>query len=765
MALRDVGNFEFLREAIIQKFRNGNLPSLRGIPYEPQSDKNSIFGRIYSTFKELIPKGLNLYQYLNISQRPVLENLYQNLTSDVNLKFLNDPKSVLNDPRFQLSDQYHQEQTPQAAPPQTISLPAQTQAVPAPITTATENRPISKATSAQKISKEEVQEEQPQTKAQNQKARPQEATQSPIQTQTSGMQIPSLPMTIPSGRLSSAPRLSQVSARISSLGRTAGTKIANIAGQTLEGAYPSLGKFGNRLLGGLERIINPQGFGGPGGMGRPRGGASRAFNFGKDSGRNIAKSESFIRKRSGLMFAGLIISMIFLVGALAISGSTQTGEAAPLPGTTPITPSADITSCKFTRSGDSVKELTYKSPLLLSYIQEASNLTGIPPAVFAAFIRVETPSTVTKNDEEIRNLSCAKSTTGALGVMQIQPKNTKGHDEGPVANGARLIGKNYDELTEADYCDVRKNILMGAGFILKKMTYKTSNYPATYGDGTKWDPTWTSDKVAIEKLVSSYYGCLRYGSSDDENISCSDPGRIYSYGDDVWTSIQNCKPASGNVPAPPSDGNYQVSVGKMGINMANGFSADTYKWAFEILTSSFTQFPKFKERLGNSPIEVKPICNISNTSGRVISIRNKKQFCPNLPPDAPEGPTSDPILFKQVFIHELAHIINGSSRPGIYGARIKEAVAQDKGYLTKYAASSTSDPTKICAEPQDANMEDTWADEDFAETISYYINKDTPERDFGCGVYRGDLNPFALTTSAGTRAYEAHYKLAEEVLK
>ncbi|MFH1535446.1 MAG: hypothetical protein ABIC96_00010, partial [Patescibacteria group bacterium] len=77
MALRDVRNYKFLFNAIEQKFRNPNLVSFKGIPYEPQTNPKSIFGTIYSTFRELIGKGLNLHQYLDIGNRSVLENLYR----------------------------------------------------------------------------------------------------------------------------------------------------------------------------------------------------------------------------------------------------------------------------------------------------------------------------------------------------------------------------------------------------------------------------------------------------------------------------------------------------------------------------------------------------------------------------------------------------------------------------------------------------------------------------------------------------------------
>lgn len=724
MAARDVRYFEFLRDAIIQKFRNPGLPSFRSIPYGPQNDKTSVFGRIYTTFRELIPKGFNLYQYLNISERPVLENLYRNLTSDINLKFLNDPKSALKDSRLELPDPYYAIQPPPTPAP-TPTLPTTVQTGAPPLKAAAVKTAAPRKTIIIKTEEEEpaIQTEEPKLE---------EAVQTPIQEETP-TQTTSVPETNnpPVSSLPSLPPVPTFSTRIGSLGKAAGGRAASALGNTLERGYPALGRMGNRLLSGLEKLANPQGVQG---SGRPGSLGSRLLNFGKGRALSISSVGSFAKKRGWMAFAGIIIGMFVLIGALAFVSSSETGEAAPLPGTVPVIPSADIAACKFIRSGDSTKELTYKSPLLLSYIQEASNLTDIPPAVFAAFIRVETPSTVTKNDDEIRNLPCAKSTTGALGVMQIQPKGTKGHDEGPVENGAGLIGKNYDELTDADYCDVRKNILMGAGFILKKMTYKTDNYPKTYGAGIKWDSTWTTDKEAIEKMVSSYYGCLRYGSSDDENNFCSDPGRIYSYGDDVWTSIQNCKPSSQSAPLPPTNDHADWIMKNFNIDIT-ALSGNYPQWASEVLNMSLSTAPKFQDLIKTKPTKV-----LYSPEGGGSFTRNETVYL---------RVGLDAQYFKQIFIHELGHRIKGpagvASPPcPSTGQRIEQLEIEEK-YLTYYAENAT--PADVRTPACGPNDPATRTDEDFGETVSYYVNRDIKELNYGseCKTYNAGLNPYERT--------------------
>lgn len=195
---------------------------------------------------------------------------------------------------------------------------------------------------------------------------------------------------------------------------------------------------------------------------------------------------------------------------------------------------SSLAQCQFMRAGDGAGRLkSIKSNRLIGYINEASQLTGIPPVVLAAFIRVEYGAAFDYNDNIAWENNCpVNQSSGATGVMQIMPPGKIGHDKGAVANGARLLGKSYDQLTYNDYCNARSNIIMGGGFILKKLSYSIPPaYPETYGDGSRWDPSWTNNQRVIEKMVYSYYGCIRY-------TSCvSGP---YNYASDVLTSIQNC---------------------------------------------------------------------------------------------------------------------------------------------------------------------------------------------------------------------------------
>ncbi len=72
---------------------------------------------------------------------------------------------------------------------------------------------------------------------------------------------------------------------------------------------------------------------------------------------------------------------------------------------------------------------------------------------------------------------------------------------------------------------MRTSVFLASGFVLKKLQY------AGFGDGERWDPSWTTNKDVINAVARGYYGCLRYPSC------ASGP---HSYGDDLWTSLQNC---------------------------------------------------------------------------------------------------------------------------------------------------------------------------------------------------------------------------------
>lgn len=265
-----------------------------------------------------------------------------------------------------------------------------------------------------------------------------------------------------------------------------------------------------------------------GGMGRIRGAAGSAGSSLKKIGKSRLK---------WVILAMLVSGGIFGV----ITASNPTGQPVS---TAPITGAGgDISSCKFIRSDQKPQEAGYNSPLLLSYFQEASAKSDIPATVLAAFTRVESPSISNMTDDQVKNYAahCAISETGALGIMQIQPPGTTSL-QGDLAScddcidaGARLVGKTVQTMTKDDYCDPRTSIIVGSGWILKKMDH------LGYKNTGQWNPSWTNDEKAITVLVNTYYGCLQYGGSK----SCTGP---FNYKDDVWDSLQNCQQSTATLP-------------------------------------------------------------------------------------------------------------------------------------------------------------------------------------------------------------------------
>lgn len=251
-----------------------------------------------------------------------------------------------------------------------------------------------------------------------------------------------------------------------------------------------------------------------------------------------------------------------------ITGEKQPGKTPPI--------SKDLASCQFYR-GDQTSAATFKSPKLLSYFQQAGEKSGIPAQLLAAFARVESPNSVNFSDESVDNSSCAVSETGALGLMQIQPPGTKGYDPEAVSLGASFLGKQTDSLTKTDFCSVQTSIILASGFIIKKMQYLYG------GDGEHWDPKWNSDQMAIYKIAEGYYGCLSYPSCKDGP---------FSYGQDLWNSLQSCSVQIINASRPTADtsklSNILSWANKIIDNIETGLIGDFNKMVATISNGGYS---------------------------------------------------------------------------------------------------------------------------------------------------------------------------------
>lgn len=195
-----------------------------------------------------------------------------------------------------------------------------------------------------------------------------------------------------------------------------------------------------------------------------------------------------------------------------------------------------------------------------------------------------------------------------------------------------------------------------------------------------------------------------------------------------------CKTTTPTTPPPPADGNYKKwAKDNFDITLADGFKEDTYRWAYEILSTALGKTTQFKQLLGGG-ITISPVCGrISQTNGRHITF----SYCQG----GSTGPTVNESFFKVTLIHELSHIINGQ-RPGKYASEMREILFTSKDkedFLTSYSQNSADSMDILCGQ----TTPDTQVDEDFAESVAYYINSSVRELNYGgtCGIKWGQ-NPY-----------------------
>lgn len=153
------------------------------------------------------------------------------------------------------------------------------------------------------------------------------------------------------------------------------------------------------------------------------------------------------------------------------------------------------------------------------------------------------------------------------------------------------------------------------------------------------------------------------------------------------------------------------------------------QWAYDVLKASTA---KFQDLIRAKPTTVVPVSNGSHTSGDTISIKTGY----------------DQNFFKQIFVHELGHRIKGAAgttSPQCNGQTL-EQIEQSEGYLTYYAEHAT--PASVKEPACGDNDQTTRSDEDFAESVSYYVNNKMSELNYGSGciTYNSTTNPYDRTT-------------------
>lgn len=510
--------------------------------------------------------------------------------------------------------------------------------------------------------------------------------------------------------------------------------IGGITGGALTGGHP-MGVFGGFGLGAVAPSWIKSG-----GAGKF---LSNAGNKGINAFGNISsqisrgKSNLTMSPASKKILAGSILGLLLLFILIGGIGGTSGGSVSN-PGPGPES-GPDISSCKFTRAGN---PQLIKSSILAGWISNAAASAGIPPQVLASVAMHENPDFVTNvdnNHDGIKNNQlCNKGKIFCEKDGQVL--HSKPNEDDPCT---------YVELADLSAGTAARNAqavglmqlldIYNPGKDLCSIT-ESLNIAATKlkADGLTSQPT----QDQVNKAINSYYNSCTYDS--------------YSYCNEVWQDLQNCQTQSQITP--PADGDYTGWMRtKLGIKMNDGFTPDAYKWAYEILARTMSVSPGFKDLIHKEcpiVITLEPTADISHAEECTI----------------PLSYNSGEKFFKFLLIHELAHKINttaGQYNDKIIAARTADSPQDTKegnGFLTYYSEHAASAPDKICGDGQDNGNR---ADEEFADSVAYFINNSTEEMNMHsaddikgkCGVKWPD-NPF----QKGNR-YTAHYNLVINALK
>lgn len=227
-----------------------------------------------------------------------------------------------------------------------------------------------------------------------------------------------------------------------------------------------------------------------------------------------------------LVILVLLIIIIFNPGG---GGTLSTPTTTPSPG--PGSSSGgDIASCTFYRGGDSVQGLKFGNPQMASLISSISSKVGVPAAIVAGIMRVETASAVSSTDPSYLTNDYDAHTSGvAYGVMQFTPGTFQGVFNGN-ADFMSQFGKIEVKISIDPQASMAPNNIFRIYSITDSIIAAALKVKADKYTFNKNEP-WT--KEAINYIATRYYGCLRYGPG-----GCS--SGMYSYGDDLWKSYSNC---------------------------------------------------------------------------------------------------------------------------------------------------------------------------------------------------------------------------------
>ncbi len=200
--------------------------------------------------------------------------------------------------------------------------------------------------------------------------------------------------------------------------------------------------------------------------------------------------------------------------------------------------SGNISSCTFYRGGDTTQGLGFGNPQMAALVSDISTQVGVPPAVVAGIMRVESPSAVAETDPSFLNndydSDCSHDSSGnvvACGIMQFTPGTFITTFNNSSSEMHALFGKNQVR----EVIDPRNNVFPNSFLRIYSIrdsiiatAFKIKNDKQSINGNGPWDQT------TIYEIARRYYGCLLYGPGGCTNGP-------YNYGEDVWKGYTNCQ--------------------------------------------------------------------------------------------------------------------------------------------------------------------------------------------------------------------------------
>ncbi|MBI2315442.1 hypothetical protein HYU93_05320 [Candidatus Daviesbacteria bacterium] len=281
----------------------------------------------------------------------------------------------------------------------------------------------------------------------------------------------------------------------------------------------------------------------------------KLINFGGDFLSNLSNTR--LRTAQGIKGAGSGISsslsggkkfaVVFVLVAFfliltaiqgAIAGTTPTGEANPIAPITTI--GGDISSCKFTRAGNSQ---LIKSSILAGWISAAATAGGIQPEILASVAMHESPeftANADNNHDAIKSGQyCNKSKQFCVNADNSGPLHIKPGEDDPCTPDELKAGHKT-----AQAVGLMQNLdIYNLG---KDLCSITGNLNLAVAKLKSAGLTQTPTQEQVNTAIEGYHNSCKYKSG----------GSNFSYCDEVWQDTQNCQPSptpsQGTPPGPAS---------------------------------------------------------------------------------------------------------------------------------------------------------------------------------------------------------------------